>query len=88
MAGPCEGFVDEAAYLRALPRSPEGKVGHDFRAPARSGVETLGRLPGVGGCTILGSGRVALILGVADLLRMLPPQEVTAPVAPASGSSA
>jgi two-component system chemotaxis sensor kinase CheA len=34
-------------------------------------ASTLGRQPGIGGCTILGSGRVALILDVAGLFRTL-----------------
>jgi two-component system chemotaxis sensor kinase CheA len=34
-------------------------------------ASSLGRQPGIGGCTILGSGRVALILDVADLFRAL-----------------
>ncbi len=34
-------------------------------------ASTLGRQPGIGGCTILGSGRVALIVDVAGLLGTL-----------------
>jgi two-component system chemotaxis sensor kinase CheA len=34
-------------------------------------ASTLGRQPSIGGCTILGSGRVALILDVAGLFRAL-----------------